>query len=241
MSADIYQLTGIEQWYRSRCVLQIEQIRIQKGEILAVVGPSGSGKSTLLRLLNFLEPPTKGQIAFDGQTETADLALTHKRRVTTVFQRPLLLERSTRANLHFGLSLRGQKLGKEIEEYWLERLGLTAVADQTATRLSAGEAQRVALARALLVQPDVLLLDEPTANLDPLNVNLIESIIQETHAQSGMTIVMVTHNIFQARRLAQRTALLFAGELVEIGATETMFNHPQNAQTAAFLRGDIVY
>ena len=241
MSQPIYRLTSVEQQYGPRCVLQIEHMEIQRGEILALVGPSGAGKSTLLRVLNFLEPPTRGQIEFDGMDTTAGLPLPQRRRVTTVFQRPLLLHRSTRANLRYGVGLHGKKLEKETEAFWLERLGLTAVADQNATRLSAGEAQRVALARALLVQPDVLLLDEPTANLDPLNVRLIESIIAEAHAESTMTVVIVTHNIFQARRMAQRTAFMFGGELVEIGETERMFHHPQKAETAAFLRGDIIY
>jgi tungstate transport system ATP-binding protein len=208
---------------------------------LALVGPSGAGKSTLLRLLNFLEPASRGSIQFDGQRATPELDLAQRRRVTTVFQRPLLLQRSVRANLRYGPRLRGQKLPEAVEAQWLERLGLTQLADQAAPKLSAGEAQRVALARALVTQPDVLLLDEPTANLDPANVGIIESIIQEENGRSGMTIVLVTHNIFQARRLAQRTALLWAGELVEVAETEQFFNVPEREETAAFVRGDIVY
>lgn len=239
MTNAIYHLTNIEQQYEQRRVLTIDELTIKRGEILALVGPSGAGKSTLLRLLNFLEAPTQGQIIFNDSPTPPTLA--QRRQITTVFQRPLLLQRSVRANLRYGVALRGGKVATEMEARWLERLGLTAVADQLATSLSAGEAQRVALARALLIQPDVLLLDEPTANLDPMNVGLIESIIREAHADLGMTVVIVTHNIFQARRLAQRTALLFNGELIEIGETEQMFVAPQKAETAAFLRGDIAY
>jgi len=108
-------------------------------------------------------------------------------------------------------------------------------------KLSGGEAQRVALARALLIRPDVLLLDEPTANLDPYNVGLIEEIVREENAARGMTIVLATHNMFQARRLAHRTGLLLNGELVEVGETEEIFTSPVRVETEAFVRGELVY
>ena len=241
MSKPVYELSKVQQTYDGRTVLNLEQFTIQRGEILALVGPSGAGKSTLLRLLNFLEPASRGTVQFDGQLATPDLALVQRRRVTTVFQRPLLLQRSVRANLRYGPGLRGQKLPQSVEDEWLERLGLSSLADQSAPKLSAGEAQRVALARALVTQPDVLLLDEPTANLDPSNVRIIESIIQEENRRSDMTVVLVTHNIFQARRIAHRTALLWAGELIEVAETEQFFNEPVREETAAFVRGDTVY
>ncbi|WP_420629715.1 phosphate ABC transporter ATP-binding protein [Candidatus Leptofilum sp.] len=241
MSEPIFELEQVQQVYDGRTVLDISQLTIHKGEILALVGPSGAGKSTLLRLLNFLEPACKGTIRFDGQVATPELDLVQRRRVTTVFQRPLLLQRSVRANLRYGLGLRGQKLAEAKEEEWLARLGLAELADQAAPKLSAGEAQRVALARAVVTQPDVLLLDEPTANLDPSNVGIIESIIQEENQCSGMTVVLVTHNIFQARRIAHRTALLWAGELIEVAETEQFFSAPGREETAAFVRGDTVY
>ena len=241
MSQPIFELSQVQQVYDGRIVLNLDQLTIQRGEILALVGPSGAGKSTLLRLLNFLEPASQGTIQFDGQPATPELDLAQRRRVTTVFQRPLLLQRSVRANLRYGPGLRGRRLPEAIEAQWLERLGLTPLADQAAPKLSAGEAQRVALARALVTQPEVLLLDEPTANLDPSNVRIIESIIQEENQRSGMTVVLVTHNIFQARRIAKRTALLWAGELIEVAKTEQFFNAPERAETAAFVRGDTVY
>ena len=241
MSQPVFELNEVQKVYDGRTVLNVGQLTVQRGEILALVGPSGAGKSTLLRLLNFLEPASQGTVRFDGQVVTADLGLGQRRRVTTVFQRPLLLQRSVRANLRYGPGLRGQKLPPAVENEWLERLGLAPLADQSAPKLSAGEAQRVALARALVTQPDVLLLDEPTANLDPNNVRIIESIIQEENRRSDMTVVLVTHNIFQARRIAHRTALLWAGELIEVAATEQFFNEPAREETAAFVRGDTVY
>jgi tungstate transport system ATP-binding protein len=241
ISQPIYELAHVQQVYDGRIVLNLDQLTIYKGEILALVGPSGAGKSTLLRLLNFLEPASQGTIRFDGQPATPELDLAQRRRVTTVFQRSLLLQRSVRANLRYGPGLRGQKLPEAVEAEWLARLGLTPLADQAAPKLSAGEAQRVALARALVTQPDVLLLDEPTANLDPSNVGIIEAILREENQRSGVTAVLVTHNIFQARRIAHRTALLWAGELIEVAETEQFFNKPERKETAAFVRGDTVY
>lgn len=234
----MFTLDGVAQWYNGRCVLTIPQLAIEQGEILAIVGPSGAGKSTLLRLLNFLEPPTQGQICFNGRS---DLTLAQRRRITTVWQRPLLLRRSVAANLRYGVALRGAKLDGASEAHWLERLGLAALAQQQAHKLSAGEAQRLALARALVLRPDVLLLDEPTANLDPYNVGLIETIIREENEAHDMTMVLVTHNVFQAKRLATRTALLVNGRLVEVAPTAQFFNEPQQSETAAFVAGDMVY
>jgi len=240
MSQPLYQLQELQQWYDGRCVLNIDEMSIRRGEILAIVGPSGAGKSTLLRLLNFLELPAQGQITFDAQT-AVDLPLAQRRRVTMVFQRPILLRRSVVANLAYGLDLRGEKLSPAEQTQWLARLGLTPLAQQAASKLSGGEAQRVALARALVTQPDVLLLDEPTANLDPHNVRIIETILREENQQMGMTMVLVTHNIFQAQRLAQRTALLWDGRLVELAETTAFFNAPTHAETAAFVRGELIY
>ncbi|MCA9928929.1 MAG: phosphate ABC transporter ATP-binding protein [Anaerolineales bacterium] len=237
----LYTLTNVTQQYNGRSVLNLPQFDINRGEILALVGPSGAGKSTLLRLLNFLESPTSGEIRFDGRVANGSVPLATRRRVTTVFQTPGLLNRSVSANIRYGVQLRGQKLSPDSVHTLLDRLGLAGFAGQRATKLSAGEAQRVALARALVLQPDVLLLDEPTANLDPYNVGLIEKIVAEENATRGTTIVLVTHNVFQARRLAHRTALLLNGRLIELTDTNTFFTNPEREETAAFVRGDLVY
>lgn len=240
-SSQVYWLEGVEQWYSGRQVLSIASLAIKRGEILAIVGPSGSGKSTLLRLLNFLEPPSAGTLCFDGQIMNGTVPLAVRRRITTVFQSPNLLNRKVTANIGYGLALRGQKLPADVLDTWLARLGLAKVASQRPTQLSAGEAQRVALARALVLRPEVLLLDEPTANLDPYNVGLIEEIVYEENSRHGTTVVLVTHNIFQARRLAHRTGLLLNGELVELAQTDTFFERPKDGRTAAFVRGEMIY
>ncbi|KAA3644754.1 MAG: phosphate ABC transporter ATP-binding protein [Chloroflexi bacterium] len=241
MGQAIYALENVQQNYDGRCVLDIESLSVMQGEVLAIVGPSGAGKSTLLRLLNFLEAPFSGSLTFDGETASAEMDIEQRRRVTMVFQHPVMLKRSLDANLHFGFALRGEKLSEELRAEWLQRLGLMGLRTQAANKLSAGEMQRVALARALIVEPDVLLLDEPTANLDPANVALMEKIVREENEKNHTTIVLVTHNVFQARRLAQRTALLIDGKLIEITDTEQFFEQPETEQTAAFVRGEFIY
>ncbi|MDF1595407.1 MAG: phosphate ABC transporter ATP-binding protein [Acidimicrobiia bacterium] len=236
-----YELNGVRHWYQDRCVVAIPEMDVHQGEVLAIVGPSGAGKSTLLRLLNFLEQPTEGSIVHEGVPVSDDVSMEVKRRVTTVFQHPVLLRRSVRTNLQFGLKLRNEKRPEADLNRWLDALGLTDLSEAPARTLSAGEAQRVALARALIVEPSVLLLDEPTANLDPYNVGLIEDMIRRINAERATTIVLVTHNIFQARRLADRTGLLIGGELIEVAATERFFSSPGDHRTAAFVRGDLVY
>lgn len=240
MSAQ-YVLSDLTKTYAERSVLNIADLSIQSGEILALVGPSGAGKSTLLRLLNFLEFADEGQLIFDQQVVTPDLPLAQRRRVTMVFQSPALLKRSVLGNLKYGLQLRGETASKAELLAHLDQVGLADLAQQPATKLSAGEAQRLALARALVVKPDVLLLDEPTANLDPYNVGLIEDILQKNNAARGTTVVLITHNVFQAQRIAQRTGLLVNGKLVEIAPTALFFEAPVEQATRDFVAGKLVY
>jgi tungstate transport system ATP-binding protein len=243
MSAPAYRLRGLVKEYAGRRILEIDVLDIQPGEAFAVVGPSGAGKSTLLRLLNFLEPPTRGVVEFHQFAfgAGAEMPLDLRRRVTTVFQRPLLLNESVWSNVAYGLRLRGRSNSSDLSESVLEQVGLAHLAHQRARSLSGGEAQRVALARAMILRPEVLLLDEPTANLDPYNVTLIEDIVRRLNREHGTTLVLVTHNVFQARRLAERVALLLEGRLVEVSGVENFFGSPKDPRTAAFVRGEMVY
>lgn len=234
----LYQLRDLQHRYGDRLVLDLPSLEIQRGEILSIVGPSGSGKSTLLRLLQFLEQPTAGSITFDGTLIDRRPALEIRRRVATVFQRPLLLDRSVWENVAFGLQIRrAQQIDQKVN-FALDRVGLLPYAHTKARTLSGGEAQRVALARAIVIQPDVLLLDEPTANLDPYNVGLIENLIRD---HDHLTIVLVTHNIFQAKRLADRVGLLLTGKLIELAPTDQFFNVPSDPRTRSFINGEMVY
>ncbi len=239
-SEPIYQIADLKQIYAGRTVLDIECLNIASGEILGLVGPSGAGKSTLLRLLNFLEPPSLGRITYQGQSLNGSVPIDVRRQVTTVFQRPVLLRSSVRSNVSYGLALRGEHNNSRVDEM-LTRVGLEQLANAPATKLSGGEMQRVALARALVVDPTVLLLDEPTANLDPYNVGLIEAIVAQNNRERGTTVVVVTHNVFQAKRLAQRVGLMLGGRLVEIAETKQFFDAPTDPRTTQFVRGEMVY
>jgi tungstate transport system ATP-binding protein len=236
----MYRLEKLKKEYAQRAIVDVEELEIHTGEILALVGPSGAGKSTLLRLLNFLETPTSGKIVYQGHSTNGNLSINTRRQVTTVFQRPILLRASVRANVAYGLGLRGRRGDGRIDEM-LARVGLSELTNAPAHKLSGGEMQRVALARALVIDPQVLLLDEPTANLDPYNVGLIEEIVREQNRTRQITIVLVTHNVFQAKRLAQRIGLMLGGRLIEVKETAAFFDSPSDPRTAAFVRGEMVY
>ena len=242
----VFRCEGLQKRYGSRSVLQLEALDVRAGEILAILGPSGAGKSTLLKLLSFLESPSAGKMYYSGRTiSDADVPLQIRREVTLVMQAAQLLKRSVATNIEYGLRLRGisprdPAVGQYVDRV-VQRLGLGALLEQSADTLSGGEKQRVALARALVLKPRVLLLDEPTSNLDPYHIQLIESMVAESHIAEGMTIVMVTHNIFQAKRLADRVALLIDGQLIEIGAKIPFFERPQHPDTVRFLAGEMLY
>ena len=243
MTDPIFRVQQVKQQYGAATIVVVDELEVRRGEIFALVGPSGAGKSTLLRLLNFLETPTAGQIAFEGATvtagQTAPLAL--RRRVTTVFQRPVLLRHSVEANVGYGLQLRGQRNYAGAVQAALAEVGLAHLARRPARTLSGGEAQRVALARAMVIQPAALLLDEPTANLDPYNVGIIEGIVRRLNETHGLTVVLVTHNLYQARRLAHRVGLMLEGRIVEVAAVHDFFERPADPRTAAFVRGEMIY
>lgn len=241
MSQAVYTLEKVRKSYEGRRVVDIEALEVQRGEFLALVGPSGAGKSTLLRLMNFLEYADEGRLRYAGQPAGPQMPLALRRQVTTVFQRPALLHDSVENNVAYGLRLRGKLDGREGVRAILERLGLESLRRAQARTLSGGEAQRVALARAMILRPEVLLLDEPTANLDPYNVGLIEEVLREINQAHGTTLVLVTHNIFQAKRLAQRTALMLNGQIVEAAPTTKFMDSPKDARTRAFVNGEMVY
>ncbi|NLD44667.1 MAG: phosphate ABC transporter ATP-binding protein [Chloroflexi bacterium] len=242
MSTLLYELEHVAMAYDGRDVLDLDWLEVYQGEVLCLVGPSGAGKSTLLRILNFLEPPTRGTVRFAGRPYGAmdPMPLGERRLVTTVFQRAMLLNRSVWANVAYGLRLRGQRDEHDAISAALEQVGLRSLARRRANTLSAGEAQRVALARAIVLQPQVLLLDEPTANLDPYNVGQIESIVRDLNRRAGTTVVLVTHNTFQAKRLATRVGLLLEGRLVEVSEATHFFESPSDPRTAAFVSGELV-
>ena len=237
-----YELRNVTKSRGEEYTLNIPQLDVLHGEVLGLLGPTGAGKSTLLSLLAALEETTSGLIRFEGSSDlSTKLALTTRRRIAMVHQNPLMLSGTVRYNIEYGLRLRKRRKYEERVNKMLGELELTKFAAQSARTLSGGQVQLVALARALVTEPDILLLDEPTAHLDPAHVGLAEQVIRRYREDHATTIVWATHNLFQTRRVADRAALLFNGELVEVGPTPQFFADPSDGRTADFLQGRIIY
>lgn len=242
---EIISVTNLTKKFGDKEVLRIDQLAFRKGKITGIVGPSGAGKSTLLRILNALESPTTGEVTYFGQktrkSRTDNLAL--QRNMTMVFQKPVLFDMSVYDNVAFGLRARNMT-NKEIENRVcsvLETIGMGTQSQQRAKTLSGGEAQRVAFARALVLRPEILLLDEPTANLDPANVELLESIVSSANSEAAMSVLIVTHNLLQARRLAHDAAFFYQGRLIESGEATQIFQAPVHESTRMFVEGKMIY
>lgn len=197
-----------------------------------IVGPNGSGKSLLLKLLHGLMQPTSGRIDWGGEAPEQVTA-----RQALVFQKPVLLRRSVAANVDFVLKARGKDAARR--QVLLDHVGLAHKADQPARRLSGGEAQRLALARALATDPEVLFLDEPTASLDPASVLAIEKIVSEARSR-GVRIIFVTHDMGQARRMADDVVFLHRGRVAEHSAATDFFPEPRSSAARDYVNGRIV-
>ena len=207
---------------------------IGAGARTAVMGANGAGKSLLLRLLHGLIAPGGGEVQWRGRP----LDRAGRRAQAMVFQRPVMLRRSARANLRFALAARGvgraERANREVEA--LERARLGGLARRPARVLSAGEQQRLAVARALACRPELLFLDEPTANLDPASTHAVEALIGEAQAD-GVATVTVTHDAGQARRLADAAVFLHAGRVVEAGGVARMLDAPRSDAARAWIEG----
>jgi tungstate transport system ATP-binding protein len=216
-----------------RAIIDRVSMEIAENLRTVILGPNGAGKSVLLRLCHGLLAPTSGRITWRGPASAGA-------RQAMVFQRPVMLRRSALANIVYGLALAGiSRRERELRARdVLEAVGLLAVADRSARVLSGGEQQRLALARAWALGPEVLFLDEPTANLDPGATRDVESLIGQIRA-SGTKIVMTTHNLGQARRLGDEILFLSQGRLVERTPVEEFFRKPASAEADAFIRGEL--
>ncbi|MCB1753565.1 MAG: ATP-binding cassette domain-containing protein [Gammaproteobacteria bacterium] len=209
-------------------------LRVDAGPVTVVMGANGAGKSLLLRLMHGILTSSSGRITWGGRELDQDV----RRRQALVFQRPVLLRRSVAANIDFVLRQRGTG-SRERRQQLLACAGLAHLAKQAARALSGGEQQRLALVRALAIEPAVLLLDEPTANLDPAATAAIEQIVRDVH-RSGTKIIFVTHDLGQARRLADEVVFLHRGQVVEQTPAERFFDQPRSSQARDYLAGRIV-
>ncbi|HUQ52696.1 MAG TPA: phosphate ABC transporter ATP-binding protein [Gammaproteobacteria bacterium] len=218
-----------------RAIIDRVSCELAAGPRTVILGANGSGKSVLMRLCHGLLTPTSGRIAWRGSNDPR-----RPRAQAMVFQRPVMLRRSALGNVTYGLKLarvgKGERDARAREV--LDAVGLSLIANRPARVLSGGEQQKLALARAWALRPEVLFLDEPTANLDPGATREVERIVDQIHA-SGTKIVMTTHNLGQARRLADEVLFMSAGRVVDHAPVERFFAAPSTAEAAAFIKGEL--
>lgn len=226
--------------FGSLSVLKDINIKIEKGEVVVVIGPSGSGKSTFLRCLNCMEDPTSGQIIFNG-VDIANPKVNiniHRQKMGMVFQHFNLFNNKTvLQNIMLApvkLKIMNKQEAKENAMKLLERIGLQDKADVYPSSLSGGQKQRVAIVRSLAMNPDVILFDEPTSALDPEMVGEVLEVMKEL-ADGGMTMVVVTHEMGFAREVASRVIFMDEGRIVEENSPKDFFNNPQNPRLKDFL------
>ena len=231
-------VAGLRVEANGQTLLSVPYLEIACGEVLALIGPNGAGKSTLLQVLACLRAPTAGTLHFDGQgvdLHTPPLAL--RRRLAVVFQEPLLFDTTVEENVASGLKLRGlaKTIIRERAALWLERLGISHLATRLARTLSGGEAQRTSLARAFVLDPDLLLLDEPFSALDPPTREALTETFHRLQRQTRVTALFVTHDRLEALRLGDRVAVMNQGEILQIGTPEEVFGQPVSETVASFV------
>lgn len=236
------ELINVSKDYENGTIIQDLNLTIQKGEIFALIGPSGSGKTSILMMTDHLVPPTRGNILIDGVGITKSMGDITKRRrnIGMVFQKPAMLNTTVYENVATGLRFRHREkteIGQKVMES-LSFVGLSDYSERKAVTLSGGEMQRVAIARALVTEPRVLLLDEPTANLDPVSTGIIEDLIVSINKARNATIVVATHDLGQGRRLADRIGLIIGGVLIQTGTADEIFSEPKTAEAARFVGVD---
>jgi molybdopterin-binding protein len=233
----VVALRDVRRCHAAGFTLEVAALDIVAGEVLGVIGPNGSGKSTLLRVLGLLERPDAGQVLVGGRPVDAREALNERRRMATVFQEPLLADDTVAGNVALGLRFRGVP-ASEVElrvTRWLARFGVGSLAARQARTLSGGEAQRVALARALVLEPEVLLLDEPFASLDQPSRTALIADLGAVLRQDRVTTVLVTHHRGEAQALADRVAVLIDGRLRQLDETARVFHAPVSEEVARFV------
>lgn len=230
----LVELENITKRYSDVTALQDVNLKIRKGEIFTLMGPNGSGKTTMLRIMAGLDKPTSGEIYFDEVKVNDSNRRQIRNRSTMVFQKPTVFNTTVYDNISYGLNVRKhprKETNKKVSEV-LKLVKLEGYERRPAKKLSGGEQQRVSLARALVLNPELLLLDEPTANLDPVTTSIIEETISYVNREFKTTVVIATHNMFQAESVTERVALLLGGKIAEIGTVSEIFRKPSRVFTS---------
>ncbi len=226
-------LKNIGKKYGEKFQLNISNFQFKKGKIYGIIGPNGAGKSTMLKIIGNLEEKSSGNILYDEKELTSEIF----KKMTYLTQKPYLFNTTVFNNIAYPLKFRKYKkkdinylVNKTMEEFQIQELS-----DQLATSLSGGEGQKVALARALIFQPELLLLDEPTANIDPNFIEQIEKIILRTNIENNTTILFITHNVSQAKRVCEEIIFVDRGQILEAGKTENMLFKPKTIEARRYL------
>lgn len=231
-------IKNLQKDYGGQPVLDIENLTIDDGSLLGIIGPNGAGKSTLIKTIAGLIKASSGSIYYDNNKFSSKV----QKHMTLVFQKPYLLRSTVFNNIAYPLKIRNierKQIEKRVEEV-MEFIGIESLKNQKAWTLSGGEAQKVALARAIVIKPSLLLLDEPTANIDPNSVLVMEEAIKKFHKENNSTIIIITHNLGQSKRLCKEVAFMNKGKIIEIEKTDEIFNNPKHSTTKKFIEGEII-
>jgi tungstate transport system ATP-binding protein len=235
----LLKTTKLSKEYEGRPILREMTVTIEEGESFALIGPTGSGKTTLIRLLDLLLFPTAGRIHFKGINVTNDkqARLEARRRMSYVQQKPVVFNMNVYDSIACGLKWRHEKsdLIKRKVDNALELVDMSDYKTRNAKTLSGGETQRVAIARALVTEPEIIFLDEPTANLDPISTLKVEQVMHDVIREKQMAIIMATHDMVQGQQLANSIGVLLDGELMQIGSPSEIFSSPESQKVAEFV------
>jgi tungstate transport system ATP-binding protein len=238
----LIRLKEVTKHYGEITALDDVSLEIREKEIFTVLGPNGSGKTTMLRIMASIVEPTSGEVFFGGERINNSNRSQARKKSTMVFQKTALFNTTVYKNIAYGLKLRKfpkKEIDKRVENV-LDLVKLNGYEKRLAKKLSGGEQQRVSLGRALALNTELLLLDEPTANLDPKNVSIIEETISRVNHEFNTTIVMATHNLFQAETITKRAALILGGKIVQVGTAQEIFRIPSK-HLASFARLENVF
>ncbi len=220
---------------------------VQRNEVLGIVGPSGSGKTTLLKVLSLLVniKSISGKYLYNNQeiipSSANRILKVIRNEIVYIHQFPVLFKGTVKYNVYYGLKLRKKPIDTEFVETLISSFKLDNLLHRNVSSLSGGEKQRVCILRAMALKPRVLLLDEPTQNLDPANISNIEKNLKNYQNKEEATVIIVTHNLFQAQRITEKIAVVIDGTIVEMGWTHELFESPKNSLTADFLTGKMIF